>query len=182
MTYTSCVNHLGATLNGAISVSLTELTSTHAKITVNFSNYSMTHGSDAAQISGDMTIAADRSGTTTTVSISGTSLTTVSTVHGTSVMTNYSATVTDTPSKTSLDVSLMIQNDHLNGTIYVYTPSPLSDDYACGDPDGGSLRINGASGSYVLLTPGTGSDCGKVVITGSNGTDSFTINTTWSAL
>lgn len=182
MTYTSCVNHLGATLNGALSVSLTEYSSSHAKITVNFTNFSMTSGSDAVQISGDMTIAADRSGSTNTVSVSGTSLTMTSSAHGTSSMSNYSATVTDTPSKASLDVRMMIQNDQLNGTIYVYTPSPLSDDKACGDPDGGSLRINGANGSYALLTPGTGSDCGKVVITGSDGTESFTINTTWSAL
>jgi hypothetical protein len=118
-----------------------------------------------------MALTVDITSTTVTMKISGTALNTSSSIDGDSSISNYSVTMTDTSTNTSIDIAIMVENSEVNngtsGNIYVYTPTPLSDDNSCGNFNSGSMRINGSDGSYLLLT--ANHDC-TVTVTGVSDT------------
>ncbi|MDO9005024.1 MAG: hypothetical protein Q7V20_16390 [Aquabacterium sp.] len=192
ITYTDCVNP-GITLDGSMSVSVAEMTPanspTHIRITSTFTNYHSISTAEDLLMNGNLAMTMDYTvvgNALTSISyvISGTALNTLSSIDGTFGITDYSFGISANSTQTSFGIGMMVNSSALTGTLYIYTPTPLTANAACNNPygfaNGGSLRINGGGGSYVLLTPDP--DCVNVVITGSDGTTPFTINTNWASL
>ncbi len=146
ITFSSCVDTIGETVNGSIAMSALTTTSTTMSYTMTFNVTISCSCSDAGSIVGDMTYTGNIS--TGAYTISGTSLT-VTDSTGAHSLRNYSITCDVSGNMTS--VTYTVASANISGSVTVAMTTPIT--YGSGTyPNGGVLTITGANSTVLKVT------------------------------
>ncbi len=174
-------------LNGAMGGAGTPAAPLTAGFTMTFTNFSSkdiaTNATDS--MNGNITFVTSDNGDTTTGTMSGTSLTTVSSVDGTSQMSNYSISFSDTISTGGygFGINMTTADATMGGSVMIATNPQFSG--TTGDPTAGVMVITGAGNSTLTLTAqADGVTVTQVVDEDGAGPIAAVAlpNTTWAAL
>lgn len=195
VTATQCIEG-SLTLNGGFSVSFSNLSGTPGTATawsgalgLNFKNFSITEGGEAALANGDMALSINQLGyNNATASISGNSLQLSLSRSGAVVidrtLSAYSYTGTVQSSLETYSVNFTMTGDFKsagNGAYGVTTTTPFKQ-ISGAYPYQGALKVAGSGNTSVTLTALDSTSVRLDIDKNGDGVTDETVNTTWLAL
>lgn len=171
--YTNCVDSTdGNTKKGGAS-----FTFNADGFSLTYTGYSETSSSETLAMTGDMTIALSTVNALTTISMTGTSIETSSSINGSFKMwaptggNGYSTVITiDTiTSEYTYDVDMSVASSEMKGAVSIVT-QPAFAGVQPNNPSVGTMTITGAENSHMTLSA---FDATQYVVSGTDGTTPF---------